>query len=63
MISSKLRMRLIVKSPAPGAANVQMPLGADFVFEKGGALPYYQGEVVGYVKTVVGSTTFRQVEA
>ena len=52
-----------VKGTAADSALTTQPAGTRFTFERRTGQPAYSpGQIIGYVETVTGSTTFLQVE-
>jgi len=52
-----------VKGTEVGSVMVQKPAGTVFTFLCAANEPYFQiGQIVGYIETVSGSTTFQKVE-
>jgi len=52
-----------VYGTAKGSTAIRVPIGSSFVFKREyGQASYLSGEIVGYVETVQGATTFQKVE-
>jgi hypothetical protein len=51
-----------VTGTAPGSTPISCPMGTEHLFPAGPGQHFVPGDIVGYVETTSGSTTFQQLE-